>query len=100
MKVNGIMNVEVAVAPNEAISIIKEYLGLTNRGKYTDVVVLDKNDGMNDCGRKAIYEITDMSWYGSYSDKYEFITSDGNKVAILEAFQLLENIINTDEKLF
>lgn len=100
MVVNGTMNVKVDVRPSEAISIIKDYLGLTNIDKYTDVVVLDKNDNMNECGRKAIYKITDMSWYGSYSDRYEVLTSDENKIAILEAFQLLEETISKGEKLF
>lgn len=100
MVVNGTMNVEVDVRPSEAISIIKNYLGLTNRGQYTEVKILDKNSPMNKCGRKAVYEITDNSWYGAYSDDYRVLTSDENKIAILEAFQLLEKVIKNNEKLF
>ena len=100
MIVNGTMDVKVDIRPSEAISVIKDYLGLTNRGQYTDVKILDKNNPMNKCGSKAVYEITDNSWYGAYSDDYRVLTSDENKIAILEAFHLLEKVINKGEKLF
>lgn len=100
MIVNGTMDVKVDIRPSEAISVIKDYLGLTNRGQYTDVKILDKNSPMNKCGRKAVYEITDNSWYGVYNDDYRVLTSDENKIAILEAFQLLEEVVNKGEKLF
>lgn len=100
MVVNGTMDVKVDVKPSEAILIIKDYLGLTNRGQYTDIKILDKNNTMNECERKTIYEITDNSWYGAHSDDYRVLTSDENKIAILEAFQLLEKVIKNNEKLF
>lgn len=93
MKVKGTMDVQVDVRPEEAISIIEDYLGLNEKGQYSKFEILDKD------GERAIYQVTDNSWYGSYNDNYSYITNDKNKIAIFEAFQLLKNVIRHNEKL-
>ena len=96
MVVNGTMKVEVDVSPSSAISIIKNYLGLTDRGQYTSIKILDENNPMNKCKKKAIYEITDNSWYGAYNDDYRVLTTDEAIIAIVEAFLLLEKSVSRE----
>lgn len=99
MVVNGTMEVKVDIKPEEALKVIKNYLGLSEIGDYTDIKVLDENSKYNTCGKKAIYKVVDMSWYGSYKDEYNLITCDEDKIAIFEAYLLLESSIKNNKKL-
>ena len=98
MVIDGTMKVKVNVEPSDAMEVVKEALGLVSKESHSELKVLEANDSNNNCGTKAIYEITDMSWYGSYNDEYKVITTDTDKIAIFESFQLLENAIKNNKK--
>ena len=99
MTVRGTMKVEVDIDASEAIEVIRNNLGLKEGNRETTIKILEKDHPKNKCKKKAIYEVTDMSWYGSYSDSYRCITTDEHKIELFEAYLLLENAIKNKENI-
>ena len=98
MEVNGTMKVKVEISPSEAIKVIENYLGLDNRGYQTEIAILEKDHSHNRCGKRALYDITDTSYHGSSHDEYSLVTCDKEKIAIYEAFKLIEKTVDARHK--
>ena len=94
MEVNGTMKVKVDISPSEAIKVIENYLGLDDRGYQTEIVLLPDCHHANKCGKRALYDVTDTSYHGSSHDEYRLVTSDEEKIAIYEAYELLQQTVN------
>ena len=96
MLVNGKMDVQVEISALEAIKVIKDSLGITETSISTfEVLKADHED--NQCGKEAIYRVTDISRHGSWTGEYELITWNPEKVAIFKAFQTLEKAIKENK---
>ena len=94
MEVNGTMKVKVEISPSEAIKVIENYLGLDDRGYQTEIALLPDYHHANKCGKRALYDVTDTSYHGSSHDEYRLVTSDEEKIAIYEAYELLKQTVN------
>lgn len=97
MEVQGTMKVMVEISPTEALNVIRDYLGIENRGYQTELVILEKDHEKNTRGKRALYDIEDTSYHGSFHGKYTFVTDNEEKIAVYEAFYLLKKAVWKDE---
>ena len=101
MLVDGLLKVNVEVQPLDALKVIESSLGVTEHFEnHSSLVILEPDNKHNRSGKRALYEVIDMSWYGSYHDEYKFVTNNEKDIQCYETLCYIKNLIKENKKLF